>query len=183
MKLLTTFLVCICFMGFGYSQTDTLCTGALGDVKWSVLDPGKFQEVNGDCWTLMDGQILPADAKLKAMGFNAIPNGQGVFLRAIDMRTEGRQDSRPKGTNPGDFQEDAIESHIHHYEDIYYSENETFSDNFLPNTTIFPARDRIGSNDNDKNNEYWQINRKSENFGDVETRPKNIALYLYIRIN
>jgi len=166
---------------------DEECTGAVGDVKWSVLDPAKFQEVNGNCWTIMDGKTLPGDSKLKAMGFNAVPNGQGVFLRAIDLRSSGRKDTdRPRGTVPGNYQEDKLKSHMHAYNDIYLSLDQNFynQNDGLPNTTFIGTGRNRGLSSSDRNNSFWQTERETETSGSSEeTRPKNIALYLYIRIN
>lgn len=158
------------------AQLDSLdCTGALGDVKWSILDPEKFQEVNGDCWTLMDGQSLPADTKLKAMGFDKIPNGQGVFLRAIDMRTTGRLDpDRPRGTKPGDYQGENFKAHNHDLSNEIWVHHRSFVGSADADKTL---KDRqTGSGDT-------KFSQKTEDRGGNETRPKNIALYLFIRIN
>jgi len=183
MKILITFFCCVCFWSLGISQAvDSLgCTGAVGDVKWSVLAPDVFQEVNGNCWILMAGQNI-ASSKLGRMGFSKVPEGQGMFLRAIDMRTSGRQDpDRLNGTSPGHYQPDEFRSHVH--------DGTTDTDT--------PVDGECASDDDGENDHAYAIGNRHEprtcpghghdfttnSTGGKETRPKNIALYLYIRIN
>ncbi|MFY7908385.1 MAG: hypothetical protein ACOVO2_02475, partial [Emticicia sp.] len=34
---------------------EVVCSGAVGDIKHSILNPTQFKAVNGDCWVPMDG--------------------------------------------------------------------------------------------------------------------------------
>ncbi len=159
-----------CYSLNATAQLDSMdCTGAVGDVKWSILSTGPFQSVNGDCWVLMDGQTLPNDSKLKAIGIGAIPNGQGKFLRAMDLRRENREDpGRPFGTAAGSYQEDALKSHDH-----TYTKTDVITDP--------PSEFGFGFGSRGGGPTYTET--KTGRSGNYETRPKNIALYLYIRIN
>ena len=38
------------------------CSGALGDIKYSILNPTQFASVNGDCWVPMNGAALSASS-------------------------------------------------------------------------------------------------------------------------
>ena len=103
------------------------------------------------------------------------------------MRTSGREDTdRSKGTVPGDYQEDKVKSHFHSYNDIYLSMDQSFynATDGLPNTTFLGTGRNRGLGNSDRNNILWQTERETETSGSGdETRPKNIALYQYIRIN
>lgn len=179
-KQLVLVILCITsFLSLNAQQDSLTCVGAVGDVKWSVLDPEKFQEVNGDCWTLMDGQTLPADTKLKAMGFDAIPYGQGVFLRAIDLREPGKRLDPDIRTIPGHYQRDAFQGHRHiskgamMYSNHGNGRNGSTSSNVDSWENLSDIMD--GYTSDRQNNGTPRVAN--------ETRPKNIALYLYIRIN
>lgn len=190
---------------FSFGQQDFVeCIGAVGDVKYSILDIDKFQEVNGDCWILMDGRNIMS-SKLGAMGFSHIPDAQGVFIRGMDSRedTKERQDnSREFGDPVGKYVEDAIKSHQHEYNDYYFVEQrEHYSEEAgLAKTTFVSLGNLRGSGNSDSDNDLWQVPRQTayspeptierpgpgpwggvRNFG--ETRPKSISIYTYIRIN
>lgn len=198
MKLLATFLCCLYFLSSGYSQVDSSgCVGAVGDAKWSVLRIEDFQQVNGNCWILMDGRNI-ASSKLGRMGFSNAPNGQGMFLRAIDMRTTNREDvDRPKGVTAGDPQNGKVGPHVHSHEDVYFMTDERRYEvstekpgsSKTKKSTVDEPYLNTGKNDRgfanyDFDNRYYiYFERETKNNDGSETRPKNIALYLYIRIN
>jgi len=43
---------------YAFSVATVSCSGAVGDVKYSILNPTDFVKENGDCWVPMDGRSL-----------------------------------------------------------------------------------------------------------------------------
>jgi len=164
-QLFLILLGCFCSLSlFAQTDPDENCTGAVGDVKYSILDPSKFREVNGDCWVLMDGRNLPTGNTLREMGYANIPDARGVFLRSLDNRTTERLDvDREFGTSVGHYQDDEFKSHHHGN-----------------------ARDNvswIGGGSTFTNVTTGGNNQSSALRGGNETRPKNIIVWTYIRID
>lgn len=103
-----------------------VCSGAVGDIKYSILPPDKFKNVNGDCWVPLDGRTLNgSDALAAELGAVTLPNAGGMFLRAQDFATvSGSEAWKPKNTSDNDpdrtantaigsFQSYEIQSHNH----------------------------------------------------------------------
>lgn len=175
MKLLSSFILILVF-GQLNAQVDSLgCTGALGDAKYSILAIDDFQEVNGDCWVLMEGQNI-SSSRLGAYGYSEIPDARGYFIRAHDTHDHDdpdRVDQDRSTTLPvGSIQMDQFKSHNHnlgaHGLMRTYTLNSSATGGFDNTITEPNIRD---------------LPLQMPNRGGTETRPKNISLYLYIRIN
>lgn len=146
------------------------CTGALGDVKYSILEHDDFQEVNGDCWTLMDGKTLDPSSELADKGFTFLPDARGVFIRSYDNRQDNRLDTdREFGEPIGTYQDGAIQSHNH----TLYFEGEDWDTGGVSEKT-FASASKFGG--------VSGKNFVTSDTGITETRPKNITLWTYIRI-
>lgn len=176
-----------------YAQVqDSLdCKGAVGDVKYSLLALDKFQKENGDCWVRMEGQNI-ASSKLSALAdMTHLPDARGLFIRTFDTRNgDDRIDPRPFGSPVGDYQADAVGKHSHAYKDTYMMtdrEYETFvgtsKTEELEQAETYLKTGSEGV-DFDPDNEWIVYFEKmtEKNVG-TETRPKNITLHTYIRIN
>jgi len=175
MKNILLFLLLIALSQLN-AQVDSLgCTGALGDAKYSILDLEDFQDANGDCWQLMAGQSVAGSSKLGMLGISQVPDGRGYFIRAHDTRISDRVDVDRSNTTPiGTIQEDEFKSHDHNIANKgLMTKNIGFGT--LVTATGFDATNDEG---NIKDN---AVNMPTA--GGSETRPKNINLYLYIRIN
>lgn len=91
------------------------CSGALGDIKYSILNPTQFASVNGDCWVPMNGAALSASSALRALtGRTALPDGGGLFIQGQEFtggqdRDNGRTPASPIAT----LQTDDFKSHTH----------------------------------------------------------------------
>jgi hypothetical protein len=130
---------------FSVASAQTVaCSGALGDIKYSILPPDKFKDVNGDCWVPMDGRDLVNTDALYAQGITTLPNGGGAFLRAQDFsQVSGTEAWKPKNASDrdpdrtssspvGQLQADDNKSHnhttdfagahSHNYDDLFYPE-------------------------------------------------------------
>lgn len=151
-------------------------TGAVGDVKYSVLPPEKFRSVNGPNWYLLDDQVPLVNSKLASLefGITALPDARGMFIRGLnDNRSDAYADPFSQENNNRmrkitDIQSDDFKRHNHPI-----------------NGRFMEAEGGRGFNGYGLNSNSavgYQTYSTSENGGN-ETRPKNIALYVYIKIN
>lgn len=147
---------------------DMGCTGALGDVKHSILEESDFQTVNGDCWVLLDGRSIKGSSLDILTSRQSIPDGRGYFIRCYDNRKVDRVDvDRDFGELVGTVQDDEFKEHDHWLPGMLKGSIE------LKGISTY----------------HWVIEhvtngsfRHTNNSGGFETRPKNISIYTYIRI-
>lgn len=76
----------ITYAPYAFSVYSASCSGAVGDVKFSMLNPAQFTKENGDCWVPMHGQSI-SGTKLAAYVATTLPNAGGYFLRAQEFGT------------------------------------------------------------------------------------------------
>lgn len=160
----------------------------LGDVVYSILPPELFEQTHEGRWVLLDGADLASETGLykflekqgrldilsKDEGPVKLFDARGMFLRGVNL-ARNPEEGDPAGSDRavGSTQLDQVGKHEH---DISY-----------------PAHiRRAGNGANNKFDAPWSDNawgpRKTEripnpeNPADTETRPRNIALYIYIKI-
>lgn len=153
---------------FIFAQLDSIgCSGIVGDIKHSILQVDDFQALNGECWVLMDGRNI-SSTKLGALGFDNLPDPRGYFIRIYDNRQTDRIDvDRAFGDAIGEVQQDAFQEHTHAINDIGSRTN--------------GSGEKWGLGHLYQGDRY---NATSSTAGNgTETRPVNITMYLYIRIN
>ncbi|WP_416443445.1 hypothetical protein ACH3O9_00915 [Leeuwenhoekiella sp. A16] len=152
---------------------DTIpCMGALGDVKYSILPLKNFQYENGNCWILMDS-IDRREAQrfrlFQRYKIDTIPDARGVFLRGMN---EGRNSNTGDvwgNREIGNYQIDTFQVHKHNIDNI---------------ETIIWAHTTHGNQA--KNMVIGSFGQQKETYnspGGRETRPRNICLYTYIKVN
>lgn len=150
---------------------DMGCTGALGDVKHSILEESDFQTVNGDCWVLLDGRSIKGSSLDILTSRQSIPDGRGYFIRAYDNRQDHRVDvDRAFGEDVGTVQADTFKTHFHwaaYLQSDPYLVGWDFSSLSSVNAILYET------------SPPYRITTKT---GGNETRPKNITTYTYIRI-
>lgn len=175
MKLKLFFLIISAILVFmSFSNFQKKSEGSIGDVKYSVLDPVKFIEENGDGWVLMDDRIpLQGSVLYNKHGITSIPDARGLFIRSLNLnRNDDKADPFTKENNiqrkMGDFQNDQIKSHNHDISGRYLEGQSGSGFNGYG----FESNSRPG-----------QKNFSTSSPGGEETRPRNIALYTYIKIN
>ncbi len=157
-------------------ELEKVNTGALGDVKYSILNPEQFAMVNGDGWILLDGRKLSSKSDLykllnktghsNIIPDDKLPNGDGVFIRGVDTDEADSYGEIEKNRIVGTYQDDSFKSHSHVYNNDNYDH-------------------RAGKGNSNANVQKSQGGINTGNTattGSVETRPKNIALYIYIKI-
>ena len=157
---------------------------AVGSVETSLLPPSVFAQVVGDPevfdpttskWVLANGRDVSGSLFATVTGGTIIPDMRGMFLRGLNVgRDDGLED--PAGERiAGDTQEDAFQGHGHEHQrssNAGYTKTGTFLGAYgIPeyqDGRILEPSDLPG---------YGPVRY------DVETRPKNVAVYYYIKIN
>jgi hypothetical protein len=149
----------------------------VGTIVASVLKPEQF--VSGGVqplWVLADGDPVPPEsAYARITGQARVPDLRGLFLRGMNTMVEGRP--RVDGyadpdTNraSGSLQDDEIQSHGHFLEmkvvGFRQGNGGDFASNLF-NEAGFNTRQQPGVQPS----------------GGSETRPKNIAVFYYVKIN
>lgn len=146
--------------------------GAVGDVKYSLLAPKEFRKVNGRAWILMTDEQSIAGSRLSSLIHTTkLPDARGVFIRGMN---EGRDSARgdSDGNRPiGAYQSDDFKSHDHDTDwEVGFSVNGNGTTQLIDGDDGSSSR---GSRDP----------LKTKSRGGNETRPRNIALYVYVKLN
>lgn len=160
----------------------------------SNFDPAK------SIWAPADGRSVAGSKYAELAGGNSAPDFRGVFTRGLNTfdtafgpRTDAYRDEEP---NRPQFQIDTIRSH-RHYQFVGFNvdgPHQGTSNNTSPVSTFF---DRVCFDDANcdpwpsYNMTQYQVPGYEANTlpgssniaAGIETRPKNIAVYRYIRIN
>jgi hypothetical protein len=195
-------------VAFSDTVETVVCSGAVGDVKYSILEPAQFAEENGDCWVPMDGRTLAVNDTLrKKWAVKKLPDAGGMFLRGHELPGHEEIDlhvlvpifppnlffipidpDRTPATPTALVQMDEIGSHDHDITDPGHEHD-------------YEIRD-YDSNDADGSGEFTLLRPPSifipttpltteraftgisvQKSGGAESRPKNLSLYTYIRVN
>ncbi len=187
---------------------EVFCSGAVGDVKHSILDPDQFVAVNGECWVPMDGRQMDPDDELRQItGLTHVPQGGGMFLRAQDFENSDNDPDRDHTTDIASVQDDEFGDHNHGMSSAgshrhgtgviielgvdgghrvsyaYWSRR--------PHGGTQPSRRASGHSsvsdpDSTRQGETSWDGAHTHNIhstGGDETRPKNLNFWIYIRIN
>lgn len=174
-------LIFLCLAGISvvgllsFKFGDDKSSGNLGDVKYSILPPDQFVEQNGKGWVLMDDKVpVRGSAIQSCCGINEIPDARGVFIRSINLNRGDGHGDVDLNRLVGSFQEDALQEHNHHNRVEKHNGDASLIDDWM----------RPGQN-GDHNGSCFEWNTGSVQGANAvaETRPRNIVLYLYIKIN
>jgi hypothetical protein len=150
--------------------------GKLGDVKYSVLDPTRFIEVNGGGWVLMDGRSIEGSDLFAVSGLKTAYDAQGVFIRGLNLNRDPNIGD-PEGQDRllGSYQRDMVIDHSHKYTSLGNTlwADKGYSEQGRPIRLAATSETDTPTNSNPA----------AQRISGVETRPRNIALYTYIKIN
>jgi hypothetical protein len=115
------------------------------------------------------GAVIAFELKRCPSGWIEYEPAYGRFIRGIDKT--GTQIDSDGIRAPGNIQKDQLVSHSHQYKDIYWSE------------AWGSVKSKLLGNkgDQDKDNKGYEMERKTDNTGNSETRPKNVALLYCIK--
>jgi hypothetical protein len=161
-------------------------THILGTIISSVLDYDNMCIVTGDpgtvdntksIWIPCDGRDITNSTLAKKTGVNTSPDLRGKFMRGLNIiHREGQPPlditkSDPEGLNrvPGSYQPDAFKQHSHSYN--------RFSDGVITDMSDDKDHRRCSYGSNAGSGTGATGDSKDE------TRPKNISVYYYLKIN
>lgn len=135
--------------------------GALGDVVASLLTPAQFQVQRGPGWVLCDGSALGTTALGKITGAKNLPDLRGQFLRGFNNgRNDGMGDADGDAHALGAFQADQFASHTHTMGGVVQVP-------LLPGGGVLTPGGQVPTG----------------SVGGNETRPRNVAVNFYCRVN
>jgi len=173
-----------------------LCSGDVGDVKYSMLRPDIFTTLNGSCWVPMDGRSIAGSKLATIINQNNIPDGGGLFVRSQEFSGGANNDPDRSSMNAiASIQEEAFKSHshtgststggvshAHGYIDTYIQTGgspslRTYDGDGGGGGGAFSTSSTTNSGGN-----HSHTLTISNNTGN-ETRPKNLNFWVYIRIN
>jgi hypothetical protein len=168
------------------------CSGALGDIKYSVLNPTQFKTVNGDCWVPMNGVSLSSASALRMLtGMTTLPDASGLFIQGQEF--SGGQDNEPGRTSSSPiatYQADAMLAHKHLLTGQGDHRHNFVAYSYSGGTSTSPLEGKIGpTNDWYSNTLGDRVlaagahSHAIEYAGVAENRSKNINLWIYIRTN
>ncbi len=177
---------------YALAVLETVCSGAVGDIKYSILNPTQFAAVNGPCWVPMDGRSISSSKLSTILSLNNLPDGGGLFLRSQEFATSPNYDPDRTASSPiTTFQDQAILSHTHSINDPGHSHS--FSDKYRAlNGNQPPSGGNndasgvsnalpLGTTPNQSNHTTTGVSVSAS--GATETRPKNMNFWIYTRIN
>ncbi|NVM66875.1 hypothetical protein FHW88_005193 [Mucilaginibacter sp. SG538B] len=179
--IIATIAIMLTIMAFTHSNDQAI--GAIGDVKYSVLPPDKFKEENGNGWALMDDKIPLQGSDLNTKhGITSLPDARGLFIRSLNLnRNDEKGDPYAKenkrARSVGEYQGDAVGKHTHPID---------MKTGYMLNLGAFQNPPPVSIFVGDRpayNNSYGGLTATDASLPIIETRPKNIALYTYIKIN
>lgn len=102
---------------YTFASKTVVCSGALGDVKYSILNPTQFAAQNGDCWVPMDGRSLSGTALGDILtSMSNVPNGGGLFIRSQEFsNSNNHDDNRDNNSAIATFEDQMTQRHQHSF--------------------------------------------------------------------
>ncbi|UOX33119.1 hypothetical protein LXD69_13860 [Flavobacterium sediminilitoris] len=159
----------------------------VGSIITSILDWNSFSQITENVsssawdaskskWAPADGRTISTSKYTRKTGRSNTPDLRGVFLRGLNQFdpfytnqvSEQQKDVDGQNRVAGDFQKDIFESHFHTTEKLTLGHR----------NHGYPA-----SEDLDPGNWAGYLQLKTDSKGGSETRPKNVTVYYYVRIN
>ncbi|MBN1578663.1 MAG: hypothetical protein JW913_19015 [Chitinispirillaceae bacterium] len=138
----------------------------IGTIIGSMLNPEQFKQFfpgDSSLWKLADSSIASAEF-FAATGKSNIPDLRGVFLRGINGGKSGAFSDPDGEREAGSAQADAFKSHTHSLRQYTSGATNTGTWGVLDNTDRGYSATSTGS------------------IGGPETRPKNVAVYWYVKV-
>ncbi|MCH2195089.1 hypothetical protein [Kordia sp.] len=186
MKIKTTHflsLTVIIFLIMGFSRNQTEDYHQIGDIKYSLLPPNTFAKTQKGSWALLDGKPIAEDQKLYTLleqdflldifkdgnGIVKLPDARGSFIRSMNINGQGNDPDTKR--NVGSYQPDALKTHKHALQNTIYKHGRSFKGD---NAKDHALKHAYGS--------VWASVTKNTG-GAAESRPKNIALYCYVKVS
>jgi hypothetical protein len=152
----------------------------VGTILASVLTPRDFARVAGDsgdfdprtsAWVPADSRGVSGSDYARRVS-TVVPDLRGMFLRGLNhsdtnqVRSDGNQDPDGAGRTAGHYQPDGFKQHSHTYDRSYY-----------------PGAGKSGGGPPDVHAAHQPQETGPAGGTAQETRPKNVAVHYYIKIN
>lgn len=154
-------------------------TGILGDVKYSTLNPEKFIQLHGKSWVLMDGRNINNTDLFKLTQMSMLPDARGVFLRSMNVNRDSNEGDSDGDRPLGSYQPDEFKAHKHDVIDNGHNHGLKYTLNQGTNVGASGAEaTTLGAG---YINGHANIAESTK--GGRETRPRNISLYVYVKVN
>jgi hypothetical protein len=176
---------------FAQKSQEVICSGAVGDVKYSILNPTQFTAANGSCWVPMDGRNIAGSKLATITGLTTVTNAGGLFLRGQEFtgQSANHDPERDSNSSIATFQDQSFLSHGH--SGTTDTRGGDYLGSFLYNSLYSyngPFEEGKGNPDYGYNSTAAYAPTHAHNLninanGGNETRPKNLNLWTYIRIN
>lgn len=140
----------------------------IGTVIQSILGPKEMSSLFGNKWQLADGRVVDPDSTFaRSLKLSVLPDLRGVFLRGVNLdRDDGFGDPDGKDRVVGSYQADLFQAHRHAAQ--------------IPRNRGSVQVDRGGDGQAGRWENSTEILSVS---GGEETRPRNVAVYFYIKVN
>jgi hypothetical protein len=148
----------------------------VGMVVYADLTEVQFQALNGTGWVLADGRNVAGSTYATVTGNATVSDLRGVLVRSKNNgRSDGNQD--PDGERAlRSFQNDALQNITGGFQAAYYNSN--VSGAFQANGTSINQQDAGITARPSMTFDASRVARTSS-----ETRPRNVALNAFIKIN
>ncbi|MDW3645549.1 MAG: hypothetical protein R8P61_00630 [Bacteroidia bacterium] len=167
-------------------------TVPIGSIISSTIDYATFSEVNGlpiifdakkSIWAPCDGRKVEG-SKYAESGLLTIPDLRGVFIRGVNQmfpENRGAGALNEKQLNRGRsaagvFQNDALQNHTHA---IGMGRSDKKADSQIGKLRFAD----FAANSNPGKHSTHGVNPSSAHLDSRETRPKNVSVYYYVKIN
>lgn len=161
--------------------TKDIASLPVGSVIASLVAPDIFSQLLGDSapfeahkslWILADGREVPGSRYAQLLAATKVPDLRGMFLRGVNgSRHDGKEDPDEGARRVGDYQADALAKHTHPFEYLSVGGAREAPEGSVQAGAGWPRQ--------------WVTNSatKEQDVGASETRPRNIAVFYYVRIN
>ena len=136
---------------------------SIGDVRHSMLTLAQFQQENGSTWVLCDGSDITGSQLATLTGNATLPDARGQFLRGKNNGRSDGQENPDGDVAIGAAQLDELKSHTHAMR--FYDSGTGGGPSGVKNDGPFADHGYMSS------------------AGGNETRPKNITVNIFIKIN
>ena len=134
----------------------------VGTVVASMLEKDQFEKAAGKSWVLAAGQEVKDSKYAKLTGKTTVPDLRGMFLRGANQdRNDAMQNPEAKAL--GDYQEDSFKAHFH------------------GGITVPSGND--GGRSGRQDALYGKNSDHTGEAGGAETRPRNVTVNYFIKIN
>ena len=176
---------------YAFAVQEVTCSGAVGDVKYSILDPVQFAAVNGTCWIPMDGRAIPGSKLQNILGVNNVPDGSGLFVRMQEYNEVNNYDPDRTINSPvANIQFGAVKPHTHSV--MEEAHNHLLIENFRTSVGITGYAANVAQSFSVADDSTTESTKTTQSAtsgvsintsGATETRPKNLNFWIYVRID